>query len=628
MLKGLRRYSLATDTVGRKSIQIRASAGGLSTLGGGSAAAPQSVTGTTTGQSQSTGGNKKNIERYERDFMESFIQYNSSASLRKIQNDIFFFDPIVGTVVETRSNLPFSNFEISGTSSKERRQKYTSSVNAMQIRSMLPRIARERMVEGYHISYMNFDDETKKFVSIIPHSPEYCSLTPIPVYGRDPLIDVNYPDHILNCVKSEDEDMKNELERYAEDLLDMIKEKKTRLDPKFTLYVARQPFTWSPYGISYLRRLIPIWLYEKSLARGTIDLSGRRQKALLHLIMGDDEWLPTNDQLKQIMQLFIDADNDPVGAMVATRPGIETNELRPGADHWRWDESWDQFTTMKLKSLGVPESIFGDFSVQAAESTISSFLEDMINEREEFTQRIFYNKMFLIIASENDYRLNDKDRELTSSDENRSLLEMYRKNNDYVSYNSQHVLLSADENLDPAEFDLPQIRWEKSLKIVSNDSLFNNLGILAERGMPAPLRMQAALLGVPAQDMFDGLNQDIEDRKLIDEYKKKLPRDASAEAADGEDGGDNSMFMESSDTWRRLIGSNPTARAGTPNRSFEGIEQRDPATGKVLSRKGKQHKVNRENSIMMEAAARIRENSRPEQKRDRKTISFSTRKKL
>lgn len=625
---------LSTDNVGKKSIQqreLRGSISGPGGMGGGAganAAAPQSVTGTTSGMSQN-GGNRKNYDRYERDIMEGFVQYNSTASIRKIQNDIFYFDPIVGTVVETRSNLPFSNFELSGCESKERRLKYTASVNAMQIRSMIPRISREKMVEGYHISYMNFDDEEKRFKSIIPHNPEYCGITPIPVFGRDPLIDVTYPEHIIAAAKSNDPDMQAELAEYAEDLVDMIRDKKTRLDPRYTLYIARTPFTWSPYGISYLRRLIPIWLYEKSLARGTIDLSGRRQKALLHLIMGDEEWLPTNEQLTQITQLFIDADNDPIGAMVATRPGIETNEVRPGSDHWRWDESWDSFTTMKLKSLGVPESIFGDFSVQAAESTLSSFLEDMINEREEFTQRIFYNKMFLIIATENDFKLTNKQRELTASDK---MIQQFRDSHDYISYNSQHVMLGANETIDPALYDLPQVRWEKSLRIVSNDTLFNNLGVLAERGMPAPLRMQAALLGMSAEDMFAGLAQDVEDRKIIADYQKKLPKSAALPGAEGGDddggGGEGAdMFMESQDKWSKLIGSNPGARI--KNRSFDSIEQRDPATGKVLSRKGRIHKINRENSIIIEAAERIRSNQKPDTiDSSRKTISYPIRRKL
>jgi len=606
MLRGARRYTLNADS-GTRKIELTA---GYSSFGnsGQGASAPQTVTGTTpnVGATLQKGNQKQNIERYSQDILSGFVDYEVTSEIRRIQHDMYFFDAISGYVVDIRSKLPFSNFELSGTESKERRDKYTSSINAMQIRSMLPRIARERLVEGKHISYMNFDNADKKFTSLIPQNPEYCTLTPIPVYGRDPLVDVNFPDHVLKAIKSEDPDMKAELERYAEDLVQMVNEKKTRLDPRFMLYTARTPFAWSPYGISFLRRIIPIWLYEKALARGTIDMSGRRQKAIMHIMMGDDEWLPTNEQLTQITKLFIDADNDPVGAMVATRPGVSIDEVRAGGTEWKWDESFDTITTMKLRGLGVSEAIFGDLSVQAVENTLSTFMEDMLDEREDMEQRVFYNKMFPIIAEENDFK-KSKEKILTASNiAQASLLEQYRYKNDYISRRSERITLGASD-IDPSELDMPVIRWEKSLKIVSNDTLFNNLGTLAERGMPAPLRMQAALLGVSAEDMLKGLDQDIEDRKIIDEYQKKLPRPPAAEGEEGGEGGAN-LFMESSDNvhsrWNNLIGSNLGARAR--NRSFENLEQRDTKTGKILSRKGKDHVRNGENKIIMEAADRIR----------------------
>lgn len=630
MLKGANRYVLSSSEE-RRSIQLRANAPtGISSGSSGlSGSQPANLTG-TTGHQKTAGNNKANLERYSRDLLDGFVDYNTSSQIRPIQNDIYFSDPICGSIIDIRSKLPFSNFELSGCESKERRNKYTQSINAMQIRSMFPRISRERMVEGKHVSFMNFDDGDKRFSSIIPYNPEYLTVTPIPVYGRDPLIDVNYPAHIINAVKSNDEDMKAELENYAEDLITMINEKRTRLDPKFTLYVANQPFSWSPYGISILRRVIPLWLIEKALMRGTIDMSGRRQKALRQIVAGDQDWLPTNDQLAQLTQLFIDADNDPLGAIVATRPGVEINEVG-GVDFWRVDESWDAFTTVKFRALGVSESIFGDLSVQAAEQTINSTLEDLNSEREEITYRVLYHKMFPIIAVENDFKLKNADKELTSSDiKKMTAFDRYKYDNDKVSKHSEFIMLGAgEEPVDPSELDLPQVRWEKSLKIVSNDTLFNNLGTLAERGMPAPLRMQAAVLGVSAEDLFAALPQDIEDRKMIDEYSKKLPQ--SPAQGGGEDdggGGDNSMFMESSDSlsnnWRSLIGSNPTAR--TKNRDFSNIERRDTQTGKVLSRKGRAYKEDRDNKVIMEATERLRSSgrfSRDSHKRDR---SYSYRK--
>lgn len=629
MLRGARRYALTADASGQRRISLTANAHSLVPTGMGSSG-PQNITGTQSpGRTSSRANNKQNFERYEEDLLENFIQYQTDTFTRKIQNDMADMDPIICSALDISSTLPYSNFELSGTSSKERRSKYTASVNAMQIRSMLPKISRELKVEGKHISSMNFDDTDKRFTSIIPYSPDWCTVNPIPVFGRDPLIDVKYPDYIQKLLNTTDEDMKLELSEYAEDLLTMLKEGKTRLDPKYTLYLARTPYTWSPYGISMLRRLIPIWLFEKALAKGTIDLAGRRQKSILHIIAGDESWLPTNQQLQDISKLFIDADNDPIGAIVATRPGIDTQEVRDSGNSWSWTESYDTLTQIKLKGMGYSDAIFSEFSVQTAEQTINATLEGMQSERDELTQRVFYNKMFLTIAVENDFKKTKKDIEITGSDEQKELLKQiraYREESDYISKYSQHVMLSSDrEAIDPEEYDLPSIRYEKNLKVASNDALFNNLGTLAERGFPAPLRVQSAALGVPFQDMLDGLEQDVKDREFVAAYQKRLPQTA---AQDGEEeGGDGNMFMESMDfkrkgkTWRELIGSNRSAR--TDRHSMDKVVHKDTLTGKELSRKGRNVRMDKENNIIMEAASRIREHEQAVEKASRRTNNKS-----
>lgn len=628
MMRGSRRYSLVADGSNNRRIQIVAGANVPSGLG---ISGPANITGTETyGTKQSLGNNKSNYERYERDLLEGLIQYETDTFTRKIQNDMYFTDPIISSAIDISSNMPYSNFEISGTKDKARRAKYTASVNAMQIRDMLPKISREIKVEGKHISLMNFDDTDKKFTSIIPYAPQWCTVNPIPVFGRDPLIDVKYPEYLMKLVNTDDEHMQRELSQYAEDLVDLIKEGKSRLDPKFVLYIARTPFTWSPYGVSLLRRLIPLWLFEKSLARGTIDLAGRRQKAILHIMMGDENWLPTNDQLRQISELFINADNDPLGAIVATRPGIDTNEVRGDTGGWSWTESYDTLTQIKLKGLGYSDSLFSDFSVQAAEQTINATLEGMQTERDDITNRVFYNKMFLTIAVENDFKKDTKTEITGSDDRRRRLIDQIRSDSDYISRSSQHVMYSSDEEaINPEDYDLPIVRYEKNLKVSTNDALFNNLGTLAERGFPAPLRMQAATLGIPFQDLLEGLDQDVIDREAVEAYKNKLPKSASQDG-DDEDGGDNgNMFMESSDIWRKVIGRNPHAKARRVNRNFDSVIHKDTLTGKELSRKGKMVRMEKENKVIMEAAARVRDSQNAREKASRtkgdKSYSYKRR---
>ena len=242
MIRGGNRYLLTADNQGRRSIQLRANylggiGGGLPGMSG-RGITPESISGTMNiglTNKSTTIKDRNRLERFTASIMDSFVDYESTPDVRALQMDMYNFDPIINSVVDIKSLFPYSNLELSGTSSKERRDKYTEAFNAMQLRSMFPKVTREKMVEGYHVSYMNFKDSLKQFTSIVPFNPEFTKITPLPVFGRDPLVDVQWPDYLKKLIQSDDEDIKAEIEAYAEDIVTMIEDKKTRLDPKFTL---------------------------------------------------------------------------------------------------------------------------------------------------------------------------------------------------------------------------------------------------------------------------------------------------------------------------------------------------------------------------------------------------------
>src|SRR5690606_40146240 len=75
-----------------------------------------------------------------------------------------------------------------------------------------------------------------------------------------------------------------------------------------------------------------IWLMEKNLFRGTLVETARRQRGILHLTLGDgDQWEPTMADMQMAMELFQNADADPLGAVIATR--IDRKSTRLNSSH-------------------------------------------------------------------------------------------------------------------------------------------------------------------------------------------------------------------------------------------------------------------------------------------------------
>src|SRR5690606_13226692 len=136
------------------------------------------------------------------------------------------------------------------------------------------------------------------------------------------------------------------------------------------------------------------------LIRGTHDQVYKRQRATMHVTMGEgEEWVPTSEEMQAVSNLFLSADLDPLGAVVVTRTGVQVNEVRRGDDFWRWDSIFDMTERIKLRALGVSENfIQGDASYSNMEQALSIFMDQIRTFRNQITRELFYEKMFPMIS--------------------------------------------------------------------------------------------------------------------------------------------------------------------------------------------------------------------------------------
>ena len=242
--------------------------------------------------------------------------------LFNIYRDIYNFDPIGGSYVDMFSTLPYSDYSFGG--AKDAMLEPFYEVNErLKISSMLPSITTDRMVTSAHVSSMLYNKQQKKFLDLMCHRYDHIDVYPLPFNNQDPILEWNVPQETRDVMQRDNDRVRRIREYIGNDLCDKIDGgEKIELDPLGTIYLPRRPFSTGP-GVSVYRRILPVWLIEKNLYRGTLIESGRRQRGILHAQLGDGmEWEPSVAEMQYITDLLLAADADPIGAVIATRMGV------------------------------------------------------------------------------------------------------------------------------------------------------------------------------------------------------------------------------------------------------------------------------------------------------------------
>ena len=259
--------------------------------------------------------------------LSGFLYGKEDRSLIDTYKDIYFTDSVSGTAVDFMSTLPFSEFSLSGFKDNKQKDPFMESLDRLNLRTLLPEISVDYLVTGNFVGSLIFDDNKKIFVDIIPQDFKNLEIQTLPFYGFDPIISVTYPKEIIDLFNSKHPRIKSVLETYGNKVVSKIKSGSMELDPVSTIYLARRTMT-STEGISFYRRVLPIYFLEKNMFRGTLMESIKRQRAILHVTLGDQDWEPVEEDLEYVTNLFTQADSDPLGAVIATRNGVQTQEVR------------------------------------------------------------------------------------------------------------------------------------------------------------------------------------------------------------------------------------------------------------------------------------------------------------
>lgn len=467
--------------------------------------------------------------------LDNFISKQNQVVVNQLYREIYSYDHISGPAVDLMAMMPFSDFTISGVEDSNVKRIFEESLHELKTQTLMKHLTTCYLVFGRVVGSLIFNDTRGIFTDIILHNLDNCEFLPIPLRGYDPKINIRITPDISKFLRSKDFRDKEALAELPNKLLgQLLKGGKLELDPISTLYLSRSNIPGTE-GMSYYTRILPMWLIEKALIRGTIVGAWRRQRSILHVVAGDDAWDPSATQLQELATLFLSADQDPQGAVVVTKNGVSTNEVR-GPEFWKVSDDWDAFANAKMRALGIEEGFLsGSSSYNALDVSMSVFIENIRSYREYITRTVFYEKIFMLLSKFHNF-VKRTEAELTHR----------------VRVNGYQKLTASKDLRFGSEFIIPEIIWAKSLKPETDSALLDLLNSANEKGIPVPLRNIAIAAGLNIDKVLSSLEEDLAIRKKIAEYQARLKKEglggASEESSEESGGEDYSSEETPSET--------------------------------------------------------------------------------
>jgi len=489
---------------------------------------------------------------------------NKESELRKIYSDIYYHDSIGGAAVDLISDLAFSPFELTDVPDEVKKVFDTKLAN-FNFETFLPELSLDYHVYGAFTGSLNFDGNSKAFNGIIPHDLDSLTMTEVPLYGSDPLLDLKPSKSLMAAFNSSDPRMKA-LMKNAPKYLNS--NSSVPLDPATTLFIARRSMASDNSVVSYYRRILPYYLLETAILKGSITQAQQRQRAILMLTVGDDDWEPTQADLQGITDIFQNANADPLGAIVALRQGVNAEEVMQGGDFWKIDDIYDSMSTMKMRALGMNDSMLsGEGSWNNAEQAVESFLMYLESHRATVCRRVFYDKIFPLISITND--LNKDAINTSQSAYDQKHVDIHRIEASLASTQNE-VLTAALENIDYARYYIPKVVWQKQLAPKSDTDFMDVLDSLSDADIPIPMRMYAQAAGIDFSTLLNSLDEDVNDRFAVAAYQDKV--DNGEVSTDTDEFGDN---FDPSQVEASVGSSNTVKRVGLNKRDFKPFSRKE-----------------------------------------------------
>lgn len=462
--------------------------------------------------------------------VDGFFAKDDHISMRALCRDMFMYDPICGGAIELYSSLPFGQFSLSGLPEAEMIDKHHECLQAMKVDSLFTPITVDYLVDGAPIGALSVDPKRKIVDHYIPFNADDCTLHFSPMHDDTPLVDVKFPEEYRRVFAKKNDARVEALKARIPEIIrkELIDGGMKELNPENTVYIGRDTQSFNQRGVSLLTSLLPYWILEKALLRGTIQMAYRRQRGILVIQMGSDTWPTTKEEMDLYVDQVISADRDPHGAVIALRQDVMFQEIRQGGDFWKHGDSMDVYNQLKMKALGISDSAFsGDTNMSATADSMTIFNQRLRQLRERMVTGLLYRKVFPITSKLNDYTRDNIDTATwqdiaamtPDSDSIRKGAFRYSKDRD-----GRFVSTAAEITASDNKFYIPSLNFHNSLRPEASSEYMQTLDTLSKMGVPIPLRTIIGAVGLSVGDILAGQDEDIGLWKAFDSYRKKTEK--------------------------------------------------------------------------------------------------------
>lgn len=458
----------------------------------------------------------------------NLAQYHTPASRylhNKLMTQIYTYDTIAGPAVDLYSELPWSTFELAGIEDRRVLQTYQDALSNLKLEIYLPTISTNYLVYGRMCLHLLFDTTQGVWSNMILHNDDDLRITPVPFLNEDPIVDFVPSKQIIEFINSKDERSDVYRQYLSEELVEQIRSGNAiPLDPANTLYLPRKRLANDYLGTSIFSRIIGLVILERALFNASTAKAQRGAGAIRLLKVGsqgigEDAWVPTDDEVDELVRSLMIAEEDPVGSIIGVKTQDITIETVAGAGNealWRISDEVEYIQNAKFKALGISEAMLnGDATYNNMEQALSIFLDKIRTFRDFMTRKIIIEKVLEPIAKAHGFYAKKQKGFQTANVHRKGIKTTIRDTSD-------------------ADLILPTIQWSKPLEPRMDQTLIELYRTAEEVGLPISMRKIAIAVGSNIQEILAEAEEDLEIRKKLSRINKERAK-LKAEGEGGED---------------------------------------------------------------------------------------------
>jgi len=451
---------------------------------------------------------------------------NDIAGINRMWRLIYTRDDVGGPAVDLFKDLPWSAWSLAGIDDPKIKNLYEDALDALDIEQFMRDSTGDFLIYGRLAASLLFNEQKGYWDGAIVQNPDYIAIAPIPLWGFDAKLDLLVNPMLRQFLASKDpRDTFARRTIPPQFIQQLLTTGRVPLSPLNTAFLPRKTVADDYVGTSYFTRLLTYWALGKPLINAAAIGPRRRAGGVLHLTVGTENWEPSDEELDYYSNVFIQADDDPIGAVVATRQGVQMDR---GVDSnqyiWKIGDDFGYLTDAKMHALGINAAMLeGDANWNTMDASMSAFLERVKVLRAYMTQKVITDTIFTTLA-----RLHGFVRRTPAE-----LAHNIRIGSSPHTRFGARTSLSKALEIPKSELILPTVVWEKRLKPVADEGWLNILRMGEEFGIPVLLSDFAEAMGKDLQKTERGLKDDLAQRERFQEWKAKKASMGGGDAGGG-----------------------------------------------------------------------------------------------